>query len=127
MCRGLPWGEAQRSVLVAREIKKTKAGGTGDGLGNQSGGGPRENEYCSMLPSGGGYRHLQDQEERSIWVGPRMGLLAMASSEVTCFFWSQPHRHCVEDLEPLVISASALPPQPFILSISLQRKHCGMP
>lgn len=94
-------GETPESVLVAREIKKTKGGRDRGQPKHQSGGGSRKNGYYSMVPSGGEYGHLRGSGGRiylgRAWEGP----FGNGSSEITCFFWSQPGWHWVEDLEPL--------------------------
>lgn len=72
-------GEAQRSVLVAREIKKTKAGGSGDSLGIREEVGPGRISIARCYHLVVYMGTCRDQEERSIWVGPGRGLLAMAA------------------------------------------------
>lgn len=93
--------EASGSVLAAREIKTKGRRGRGPHPRNQSRGGPREQEYCSMLPSGGEKVCLRGSGGRNYLGGAWEGPFGDGSSEITCFFWSQPHGHWAEDLEPL--------------------------
>lgn len=117
-------GEAQRSVLVAREIKKTKAGGTGDSIRAEVGPGSMNIARCCHLVV-----HLgtcRGREESSIWVGPGRGLLEMAAlRSLVCSGPS--HTGTGKRIwSPSVITASALfPPQPFTLPAFPQWKHCG--
>lgn len=94
-------GEAQRSVLVAREIKKTKAGGTGDsqGIRAERGRGRMNIARCCHLVV-----HMdicRDQEKRSIWVWPGRGLLAMAALRSLVSSGPSHTGIGVENLEPL--------------------------
>lgn len=86
-------GEAQRSVFGSKRNKEDKGRRNRGQPRHQSGGGPRENEYCLMLPSGGAYGHLQGSGGKIYLGGAWEGPLGDGSYEITCFFWSQPHRH----------------------------------
>lgn len=107
MCHGLPWRSSR--ICFGSKRRKTKGGRGGGQPGNQRGGGPIEKERCSMLPPGGEYGCLHGSGGRNHLGGDWEGPFGDGSSEVPCFFWSQPHRHWVEDLEALSLCICPVP------------------
>lgn len=100
MCCGLP-RKSPKICFGSKRNKEDKGRRIKGQPRHQRGGGPRENEHCLMLPSSGAYGHLQGSGGKIYLGGAWEGPLGDGSSEITCFFWSQIQRHCVEDLEPL--------------------------